>query len=89
MGCSFKSSQGQTHDEVTISYAHKPPIVHLRNGKGDKTRYVLLAPRTTSWLKVYYERVRPKIMNLKSGSAFFLDNQGLAFRPHQLTARIY
>mgnify|MGYP003676864097 CR=1 FL=1 len=62
--------------------------MHLRNGKGDKTRYVPLAPRTASWLKVYYERVRPKIMNLKSGSAFFLDNQGLAFRPHQLTALV-
>jgi integrase/recombinase XerD len=62
--------------------------VLIKNGKGDKTRYVPLAPRTACWLKAYYEHVRPKVMNLKSGTVFFLDNQGLAFRPHQLTALV-
>lgn len=28
--------------------------VLIKKGKGDKTRYVPLAPRTASWLKAYY-----------------------------------
>ena len=62
--------------------------VLIVNGKGDKTRYVPLAPRTASWLKAYCEHVRPRLMNLKSGTTVFLDNHGLAFRPHQLTALV-
>lgn len=62
--------------------------VLIKNSKGDKTRYVPFAPRTASWMKAYYEYVRPKLTNLKSGMAFFLDNRGLAFRKHQLTALV-
>jgi integrase/recombinase XerD len=39
-------------------------------------------------MKAYHEHVRPNLANLKSGMSFFLDNQGLAFRKHQLTALV-
>lgn len=62
--------------------------VLIRNCKGDKIRYVPFAPRAASWMKAYHEHVRPNLANLKSGMSFFLDNQGLAFRKHQLTALV-
>lgn len=62
--------------------------VLIMNGKGDKSRYVPLAQRTASWLKAYYKHVRPKLATLKSGTSFFLDNQGLPFRPYQLTGMV-
>lgn len=62
--------------------------VLIVNGKGDKTRYTPLAKRPASWLKAYHQHVRPKLACLKSGTTFFLDNYGLPFRTHQLSALV-
>jgi len=34
--------------------------VRIRQGKGSKDRYVILAPRLLEILREYYKRVRPK-----------------------------
>lgn len=62
--------------------------VLIIDGKGDKSRYVPFAERPASWLTAYLNEARPKLANLKSGTTLFLDNKGLPFRPHQLTALV-
>lgn len=62
--------------------------VLIVGGKGDRTRYVPLAPRTADWMKLYFDEVRPSIATLQSGMYFFIDNKGLPFRNHQLTALV-
>ncbi|TQF71268.1 tyrosine-type recombinase/integrase [Pseudoalteromonas luteoviolacea] len=40
------------------------------------------------WIQAYCKYTRPLLANLSSGNTVFLDNHGLAFRAHQLTAMV-
>ena len=61
-------------------------IVTVRKGKGDRDRRVPIAPLACGWLKAYLIYARPELQSLESGQALFLDNRGLRFRAHQVTA---
>ena len=54
-------------------------------GKGEKERYIPIADRACQWLKFYIARVRPTLINFKSGMTLFVDNRGLKFRETQMS----
>ena len=63
----------------------KNMIVTVNEGKGSHERRVPIAKRACEWIKIYLESVRPFLANVESGLTLFLANDGLAFRPQQLT----
>ncbi|MET1255322.1 tyrosine-type recombinase/integrase [Aliikangiella maris] len=57
----------------------------MNHGKGGHERRVPIAERACQWITVYLEQVRPKLANIESGVTLFLANDGLKYRPQQLT----
>ncbi|WKD51040.1 tyrosine-type recombinase/integrase [Microbulbifer spongiae] len=68
-------------DDVDV----KTGVVTVHKGKGEKDRRVPIALSACTWVQLYLKHVRPKLQQLHSGSALFLDNKGLKFREHQVT----
>lgn len=60
-------------------------ILTVNHGKGGHERRVPIADRACQWITVYLEQVRPKLANIESGVTLFLANDGLKYRPQQLT----
>lgn len=59
--------------------------LRVNKGKGQKDRIIPIAKRACESIKYYVSALRPKYMNFNSGDALFLNNQGLAFTPRQLS----
>jgi len=60
-------------------------IIKVRNGKAEKERYVPIAERACVAVKRYLRWLRPRMANLASGDAVFLDRDGERFQPQRVS----
>ncbi|MCB1662671.1 MAG: tyrosine-type recombinase/integrase [Pseudomonadales bacterium] len=63
----------------------KAGILTVNAGKGEKDRRVPVAQSACVWIRLYLLHVRPRLQQLYSGTALFIDDHGRQFREHQLT----
>lgn len=62
--------------------------VHIRQGKGNKERYVPIGERALAWVEKYLDVVRPDLFVGDSEQALFVTRLGERMAPDSLTERV-
>ncbi|MDR7123096.1 tyrosine-type recombinase/integrase [Rheinheimera soli] len=65
---------------------HVGHVLRVEQGKGNKDRFVPIAPRACDWITSYLQSTRPRLAAVHSGRMLFLDSTGYAIKPRRLSA---
>lgn len=60
-------------------------LLRVRKGKGKREYILPVSARACEWIVFYLTKLRPKLANIKSGGALFLDDKGRRFRANALS----
>ena len=62
--------------------------IHVRNGKGNKDRFIPVGQRALKWIEYYLDKVRDQLIMDINNDALFLNDYGDAFRDNKLGDKV-
>jgi integrase/recombinase XerD len=64
-------------------------LLHVRQGKGRKDRFVPVGPRALAWVEDYLQRARPRLGLRQDPRALFVGKHGQRVHPSRLAAHVH